>query len=684
MPINTYCGGEHRDNRSDSSRNHIRRLCVPYCPPPLDSFLVEAANTATGSATSGPFRLNTFSNDRLRFWSQTLDITTSPGSVLVNIEIPGGATGVGPPGPTGPTGAQGDIGPTGPSGAQGDIGPTGPSGAQGDIGPTGPSGAQGDIGPTGPSGAQGDIGPTGPTGPSGAQGDIGPTGPTGPSGAQGDIGPTGPTGPSGAQGDIGPTGPTGPSGAQGDIGPTGPTGPSGAQGDIGPTGPTGPSGAQGDIGPTGPTGPSGAQGDIGPTGPTGPSGAQGDIGLTGPTGPSGAQGDIGPTGPTGPSGAQGDIGPTGPTGDQGNLGPTGPTGPLGGASVWEHTPSENYIRIDSSNPDYDGTEDLVFGNQDFDPATGIRMMFDKSNGAFRAGRTFGNQWDSPNRGSFSVAFGSDNIAGGLYSVVSGGARNDIIDSESTIGGGLDNFITLGFGSVISGGQSNSITNPFSAIGTGFLNNITGNHSIIGGGWRNEISSIYGTIGGGIDNVITGDYSSIPGGRFNDASGIGSFCCGQGANDGGNDGCFVFNDDIGLTLTASSAREFLVRCAGGATFFSNNAQTLGVNMPANGIAWASVSDRNKKENLIEIDNEDTLNKIKNLPIYQYNFIDDDDKHTYRGPVSQDWFELFPSTKDPLRIDTIDLDGITLSAVKGLIERLEKAEQRIKDLEKIIST
>src|SRR6056297_2648296 len=123
-----HCG--KYTNCRDPCENYPRREYVPCCPPPQDCLLVEAADAATGTPSSGPFRLNTFCNNRLRFWSQTLDITASPGSVLVNIEIPGG----GVVGATGPTGPQGNIGPAGPQGNSGSTGPTGP---QGNIGPTG-------------------------------------------------------------------------------------------------------------------------------------------------------------------------------------------------------------------------------------------------------------------------------------------------------------------------------------------------------------------------------------------------------------------------------------------------------------------------------------------------------------------------------------------------------------------
>src|SRR6056297_3779765 len=135
-----YSNSNHNCNRNTqnclvNSYNCPTNCCVTKpCYRKTCLFNVESSDQPTGTPTSGP--LTVFCNDRLRFWSNTLDITVSPGSVLVNIEIPGGGTGIGSTGPTGPTG---------PSGFQGDVGPTG---SQGDVGPTGPQGSPG--GPTGP------------------------------------------------------------------------------------------------------------------------------------------------------------------------------------------------------------------------------------------------------------------------------------------------------------------------------------------------------------------------------------------------------------------------------------------------------------------------------------------------------------------------------------------------------
>jgi hypothetical protein len=47
----------------------------------------------------------------------------------------------------------------------------------------------------------------------------------------------------------------------------------------------------------------------------------------------------------------------------------------------------------------------------------------------------------------------------------------------------------------------------------------------------------------------------------------------------------------------------------------------------------------------------------------------------GPVAQDWNAAFPIDKDPLRIDTMDLHGVSLAAIQGLLARVEKLEARL---------
>ena len=77
--------------------------------------------------------------------------------------------------------------------------------------------------------------------------------------------------------------------------------------------------------------------------------------------------------------------------------------------------------------------------------------------------------------------------------------------------------------------------------------------------------------------------------------------------------------------------------------------------------------------------DTLDKVDQLPIYQFNMKGVDPGMLCRGPMAQDWHALFPSSKNPLTIDTQDLDGITLSALKGLLHRVKELEAKVEKLE-----
>ena len=49
------------------------------------------------------------------------------------------------------------------------------------------------------------------------------------------------------------------------------------------------------------------------------------------------------------------------------------------------------------------------------------------------------------------------------------------------------------------------------------------------------------------------------------------------------------------------------------------------------------------------------------------------------MGQDWHMLFPSEKDPLKIDTMDLDGIQLASIKALSNKVKEHAKRIEQLE-----
>ena len=52
------------------------------------------------------------------------------------------------------------------------------------------------------------------------------------------------------------------------------------------------------------------------------------------------------------------------------------------------------------------------------------------------------------------------------------------------------------------------------------------------------------------------------------------------------------------------------------------------------------------------------------------------------MAQDWHQAFPSEKDPLKIDTMDLDGVALAAIKGLQAIIKEQAERLNELEEYV--
>lgn len=115
---------------------------------------------------------------------------------------------------------------------------------------------------------------------------------------------------------------------------------------------------------------------------------------------------------------------------------------------------------------------------------------------------------------------SNQVAGGIYSVISGGVNNRAIGAGASVGGGQLNLIVgSGSNSRIGGGYGNSVSAAHSVIAGGLNNGITAGAAFIGGGSGNTITSVgladsFSVIGGGNTNSIAGSNSFIGGGSNN--------------------------------------------------------------------------------------------------------------------------------------------------------------------------
>jgi hypothetical protein len=149
-----------------------------------------------------------------------------------------------------------------------------------------------------------------------------------------------------------------------------------------------------------------------------------------------------------------------------------------------------------------------------------------------------------------------------------------------------------------------------------------------------------------------------------------------------------SDANGANLRSTADNQFSVRAAGGYRLFSDPLRTAGVTLAPGASAWGSVSDVNMKENFRDLDGHDVLSKIANIPIREWNYKTQDAAIRHVGPTAQDFHAAFGLGEDPLRISTIDADGIALAGVKALAlenralkielaslrERLERLERK----------
>ena len=85
----------------------------------------------------------------------------------------------------------------------------------------------------------------------------------------------------------------------------------------------------------------------------------------------------------------------------------------------------------------------------------------------------------------------------------------------------------------------------------------------------------------------------------------------------NGGSFVLGDNNTVTLTSSASNQLSMSVVGGYRLFSNSTSTTGETMAAGGSGWTKVCARNLKENFSPVDGERLRDRIRRLPITEWN-------------------------------------------------------------------
>ncbi len=279
-----------------------------------------------------------------------------------------------------------------------------------------------------------------------------------------------------------------------------------------------------------------------------------------------------------------------------------------------------------------------------------------------------------------VASGSQNTASGQAAFVGDGGLNRASGQNAFVGAGNENMAT-GAGSFVGGGDTNAVAATDGFVGGGTSNSITaaGSYAAIDGGYRNGASGGYASVLGGYENNAKGKYAAVAGGYDNTAAGELSFAGGYHA-DAVNDGSFVWSDysSGSALLKDAKANQFLVRASGGTYVYSNEAASSGVVLTAGSGAWANLSDRNAKTNVVPLDDDAVLAKVDALPIDAWQYKTERGvRHV--GPMAQDFYAAFGTGADNRHITSIDEDGVALAAIKALDAKLAAKDVEVRRLQ-----
>ena len=178
---------------------------------------------------------------------------------------------------------------------------------------------------------------------------------------------------------------------------------------------------------------------------------------------------------------------------------------------------------------------------------------------------------------------------------------------------------------------------------------------------------------------------MPGGMNNEAAGIKSLAAGYRAK-ATHDGAFVWADQSDFDFSSVLTDEFAARCVGGVRFVTgidgSGNPNAGVQVPAGGGSWSSISDRNLKENFVAVNGEEILEKLVALTISSWNYRSQDSSIRHIGPTAQDLYALFGFGENEKHIATVDADGIALAAIQELYQENIDLKKRVEQLEVIV--
>jgi hypothetical protein len=100
---------------------------------------------------------------------------------------------------------------------------------------------------------------------------------------------------------------------------------------------------------------------------------------------------------------------------------------------------------------------------------------------------------------------------------------------------------------------------------------------------------------------------------------------------------------------------------------------GARLTAGG-TWTNSSDRNVKDNISPVDNDDILEKLSAMPVTTWHYQNEADTVRHIGPMAQDFKTAFGLGDSDKSIATVDADGVNMAAIQALYKRLLALEKQ----------
>lgn len=96
-----------------------------------------------------------------------------------------------------------------------------------------------------------------------------------------------------------------------------------------------------------------------------------------------------------------------------------------------------------------------------------------------------------------------------------------------------------------------------------------------------------------------------------------------------------------------------------------------------------SDRNLKENFTDLDSQEILTRVSQLPVSEWNFKNQKESVRHVGPMAQDFHSAFGLGEDDKHISPLDAAGVALAAIQGLHDQLATKTAEIEGLKTQLS-